>query len=185
MEFKAYSAKSKAVRALTSKGFAAEEIEHLVCCEAGKWGFKVDAQGNPVNKEESEEKDGDLFTAEVTTVQETSAEVVEQAPKINRALAGLVVAPVAPVVASKKKVSADKPEKEQRPTQNGLTQPALGTDCRKIWDALDAYQAKNGKPATAKVSREMAVDLDVNEFTMRTQYSRWRKFHNITGRVTE
>jgi len=68
-------------------------------------------------------------------------------------------------------------------SQNGVTRPAKGTKTGQVWDAADAIStSKNGQPATiAEVKEKLAGS--VNDATTRTQYSRWRNYHGIKGRL--
>lgn len=85
-----------------------------------------------------------------------------------------VLVPVKPA----KNIKADKL------TKNGITRPASGTTTGGIWDVADEISlSHNGHPATIAEVRSHAKMLQVNDHTIKTQYSRWRQFHGIKGRV--
>jgi hypothetical protein len=65
-----------------------------------------------------------------------------------------------------------------RENKNGITRPADGTLCAKVWGVLDKLHAK-GEPATPTPALEALKDKKVAEATVRTQYSRWRKFNGL------
>lgn len=71
---------------------------------------------------------------------------------------------------------------KNRPEQNGMKYPSAGTKTRVIWDLCDAMAKELGRPLKISELRER-VAQGTNENMMKSQYSYWRKFHNITGRV--
>ena len=71
---------------------------------------------------------------------------------------------------------------KNRPEQNGMKYPSTGTKTRAIWDLCDAMTKELGRPLKISELRER-VAQGTNENMMKSQYSYWRKFHNITGRV--
>lgn len=71
---------------------------------------------------------------------------------------------------------------KNRPEQNGMKYPSTGTKTRVIWDLCDAMTKELGRPLKISELRER-VAQGTNENMMKSQYSYWRKFHNITGRV--
>lgn len=71
---------------------------------------------------------------------------------------------------------------KNRPEQNGMKYPSAGTKTRVIWDLCDAMTKELGRPLKISELRER-VAQGTNENMMKSQYSYWRKFHNITGRV--
>ena len=71
---------------------------------------------------------------------------------------------------------------KNRPEQNGMKYPSSGTKTRVIWDLCDAMTKELGRPLKISELRER-VAQGTNENMMKSQYSYWRKFHNITGRV--
>lgn len=83
-----------------------------------------------------------------------------------------------PVAAVKQTKSANK---QQR---NGITRPAAGTVTGNIWDVADGISvSQNGAPAQIAQVKQHASLKDVNDHTIKTQYSRWRQFHGIKGRL--
>lgn len=71
---------------------------------------------------------------------------------------------------------------KNRPEQNGMKYPSAGTKTRVIWDLCDAITKELGRPLKISELRER-VAQGTNENMMKSQYSYWRKFHNITGRI--
>ena len=71
---------------------------------------------------------------------------------------------------------------KNRPEQNGMKYPSAGTKTRVIWDLCDAMTKELGRPLKISELRER-VAQGTNENMMKSQYSYWRKFHNITGRI--
>ena len=71
---------------------------------------------------------------------------------------------------------------KNRPEQNGMKYPSAGTKTRVIWDLCDAMTKELGRPLKISELRER-VAQGTNENMMKSQYTYWRKFHNITGRI--
>lgn len=82
-------------------------------------------------------------------------------------------APAAPRVAKRN----DEPQEEQ----NGVKRPRAGSVCRRVWDIADKLSKKAPVPFSALAEVTNAEGL--NESNARAEYSRWRKFHGITGRI--
>lgn len=69
------------------------------------------------------------------------------------------------------------------PEKNGVREPRPGTNSANIWQlATSMSEAQNETVAVGDLI-EAAKELGYNEATVKTQYARWRKFHDITGRV--
>lgn len=67
---------------------------------------------------------------------------------------------------------------------NGITKPAEGTVTGSVWAAANAISiAQSGAPATISQVKAHATMHGVNEHTIKTQYSRWRQFNGIKGRL--
>ena len=81
----------------------------------------------------------------------------------------------APVVV---KVKADKLQR------NGITRPGANTVCGKIWAAADAISAsQGGAPATIASLKAHSATQGINDHTIKTQYSRWRHYNGVAGRL--
>lgn len=76
-----------------------------------------------------------------------------------------------------------KPAKADKLVRNGITHPAAGTLCAKVWDAADEISKKTHTIAAAAAVREHPLTAGINEATIKTQYARWRQFHGVTGRL--
>ena len=74
---------------------------------------------------------------------------------------------------------------KNRESCNGITRPTEGGKCAIIWDICDSLTAKRGSPVPSKPVKEACLKEYINEFTIRTQYARWRKFNGITGRIVD
>lgn len=80
---------------------------------------------------------------------------------------------------AKKPAAADKAAGPARDHQNGIPRPTEGTLCGKVWDVLDKLHAK-GEPATPTPAFEALKSEKIAAATVRTQYSRWRKYTGLT-----
>lgn len=67
---------------------------------------------------------------------------------------------------------------------NGITRPATGTTTGNVWAAADAISAsQGGSPAQVSQVKAHPLMQGVNDHTVKTQYSRWRQFNGIKGRI--
>lgn len=184
VEFRAYSAKSKAVRALNGKG--CEPTEDYLKQENNKWGFYVDEEGNALRIKEAiialcngaVRDDGD----EVKVHEEQPAVKPVEVPKFvenNSAFAAMVnqqlAAPVAAVVPEKRAMQKERPE------ANGVKRPGDATLCGQIWAFLDA-NSQPGNPCPVSKAKSEAERQQWDSTTIVVQYYRWRKFNGISGR---
>jgi len=76
-----------------------------------------------------------------------------------------------------KPTKSPKPAAPARNSRNGVTQPAEGTSCRAVWDAIDTL-IKQGKKITLEAVRELAGDK-MADATIRTQRQRHKAFHGL------
>lgn len=67
----------------------------------------------------------------------------------------------------------------KRTSKNGIIQPAEGTSCRAVWDAIDTLIAQ-GKKITLEAVRELAGDK-MADATIRTQRHRHKAHHALTA----
>lgn len=74
-------------------------------------------------------------------------------------------------------------EAQRMPEQNGIRRPKPETLCGQAWSVFDAVSAETGAPATIARSLEIGREQGLNEGNVKTEFARWRKFHNITGRA--
>lgn len=70
------------------------------------------------------------------------------------------------------------------PEQNGVRRPKPDTLCGKAWAIFDTVSTKNGSPASIGESMDIAKAQGLNEANVRAEYARWRKFYNLSGRIT-
>lgn len=91
--------------------------------------------------------------------------------------------------AAEDKKAADKAAAEeakkvnQQPEQNGIRRPKPDGMCGKAWTIFGSISQKNGSPASIGEALPVASAQGINDATTRTQYARWRKFYNISGRI--
>lgn len=74
-------------------------------------------------------------------------------------------------------------EANRMPEQNGVRRPQPETSCGKAWALMDQISAKLGQPAPISHVLAIAGRHGLNTDTVKTQYARWKKFNNVTGRV--
>ena len=67
--------------------------------------------------------------------------------------------------------------------QNGIARPGEGTVSGRIWATADKISFDTKTVAPIAVLRDHPNLADVNEATLKTQYARWRQFHDISGRL--
>ncbi len=70
------------------------------------------------------------------------------------------------------------------PKQNDIRRPKPLTLCGRAWAIMDKVTADLEQPAPISVVLELAREQNLNEGNVRAEYARWRKFNNITGRIT-
>ena len=118
---------------------------------------KVDASSNFVSDATAEPASNNAaFAAELEALKakfNVNAEVVVKAPKATKVM------------------------------QNGVTRPAEGTQCGKIWALADEISRIQHTVAAVASVREHSSMKEVNDHTIKTQYAKWRKFHGISGRL--
>lgn len=87
-------------------------------------------------------------------------------------------APKKPLAKPSKAVATTEPVATQkRAHQNGISQPAEGTSCRAVWDAIDKLLAQD-KRITLEAVREIAGDK-MADATIRTQRQRHRTYNGL------
>ncbi len=90
-------------------------------------------------------------------------------------------------VAEKEAAKAEKAaarEASKMPEQNGVRRPRVNTTCAKVWDHADNLSRSFGQPTPIKDLLEACRAEGINDSTIKTQYSRWRSFNGVAGRVT-
>lgn len=89
--------------------------------------------------------------------------------------------------AATKKAPAKRTTGEAQEERNGVKRPKPGGNTAQVWDACDALYAKKGACPTFKEVDEYVEkkNADIPTATRRSNYAVWRKFHGITGRVSE
>lgn len=205
--FKAYSAKSKAKRALLAKIADANPDLYLFLGANGdemQWGFDTDEQGNPVLASAGEASP----TLEQPTAHPacsggalvTTAEPSEPASEDEPAWEGLDEPKAAPNpwaqltgshtvpesarnVQKGPRVAQESKIEKNRPEQNGVKRPSEGTICRHIWDTMQV-RLDGGDMPTLPQAREQLRDREgLDNTTVTVQYYRWRKYNGIKGRT--
>ena len=62
-------------------------------------------------------------------------------------------------------------------TKQGINAPRPGTMAKQIWDLSDELSIKHGRQVTSEEMVVAATAKDWNIGNVKTEYSRWRKFH--------
>lgn len=66
--------------------------------------------------------------------------------------------------------------------QNGFTEPREGTLTRKVWDAATRISEEHNRPAMMdEVIKACGNSPKLS--TIQTQYSRWKSFHGLEGKL--
>ncbi len=83
--------------------------------------------------------------------------------------------------AAKAKAEAD----AKRPEQNGVKKPAEGSKALEIWDTADKLTFGKGSPVSLKELTDAMAEKGYSASTVFSEYGKWRKFNNITGRIED
>ena len=75
-------------------------------------------------------------------------------------------------------------EANRMPEQNGIRRPKPGTVCGRTWGAADTLSAEMKQPVPIANLLEATRLEGFNDGNTKAEYARWRKFNNVTGRVT-
>lgn len=81
------------------------------------------------------------------------------------------------------KAKADKAAAADKDAKNGITRPADGTKCGRIWTAADQISASQHTIAAIAVVKHHELVKGIPEATIKTQYARWRQYNGIKGRL--
>lgn len=73
---------------------------------------------------------------------------------------------------------------ETRPEQNGVRQPKPESDCGRVWALANELSEALGSPIPVSGLVLTGEKMGLNASTLKTQYSLWRKFHGIKGRIS-
>jgi hypothetical protein len=77
-----------------------------------------------------------------------------------------------------------KAPKADKLQSNGITRPGPGTITGKVWAAADAITAQqNGVVAAIASVKAHPLTHNINDHTIKTQYSRWRQYNGVKGRL--
>lgn len=71
----------------------------------------------------------------------------------------------------------------EQPEQNGVRRPKPETLCGQAWAVFDELSQKLGAPCAIADALKAAGERGLNEGNVKAEYSRWRKFFGVTGRV--
>ena len=78
---------------------------------------------------------------------------------------------------------AEERKANRPPTANGVTRPKPSTRCGRIWAACETLTEEAGDTVALCVVVKAMQAEGYNLATIKTQYSRWRKFIGVTGRI--
>jgi hypothetical protein len=70
-----------------------------------------------------------------------------------------------------------------QPVQNDVRRPLPGSACGNAWALMDELSRTLGAPVAIGDLMAVAAELKMNDNTVRSSYSQWRKFNGVTGRV--
>lgn len=112
--------------------------------------------------------------------EKAAAKAAKEAEKEAKALA-LANAKAAKEAEKAAKQAAKQTEKQ--PEQNGIVRPKPNTACGKAWAIMDSLSMKAGSATPIAPVLEVAKTEGLNEGNVKCEYSRWRKFHGVTGRI--
>lgn len=85
--------------------------------------------------------------------------------------------------ATGKAKAADKAPAADKDAKNGITRPADGTKCGRIWAAADQISASQHSIAAIAVVKHHELVKNIPDATIKTQYARWRQYNGIKGRL--
>lgn len=141
---------------------------------------KAAAEKAAADKKKADEK----AAAEAKKAQEKAAKEAEKKAKAD-AKAQEKAKREADAKAKADKKAADKAAKEaaKQPKQNDITRPAPDTKTGTVWKLADELSKKRGSPVAIADLMTAGQAAGINDATIRTQYARWRKFHEVAGRV--
>lgn len=74
---------------------------------------------------------------------------------------------------------------DERNRKNGVTMPQAGSKTRRVWDIATGLSEKFNRPATREEVLKACEDEGISEGTRETQYSHWKRFHGLLGRVVK
>lgn len=167
--FKGYSEKSKAKRALVTMGLNVDEFMTEV---EGKWGFYV-VDGKPTASLPPlvQVAPAAKYNATSPAFEAISSEEKVACP----VAAGPVATTEAPATGKGIKIEKNREER------NGVKRPSTGGMCRAVWDLLDEVREMGIMP-TAKHVKTLATEHRWNQNNASIEFYQWRKFHGIRGR---
>lgn len=86
--------------------------------------------------------------------------------------------------AEEKARKAAEREANRMPEQNGIRRPKPNTKCGRTWAIADELSEKFQQPTPIKELLEACEAEGLNPGNVKAEYARWRKFYNITGRIS-
>lgn len=201
--FKSNSSKSNAKRFLVQTAKVADFEKYLTQDGDGAWGTYLNDDGRPVTSEEvrlhMENKIAALAAEVNAATSSPEPEQEEEAPAAPAPSPNAFSAfAMAQLTAPSNNVQAAEPAKDKRQqaastgvkieknreTRNNVTRPSAGTTCATVWDLCGEMTASKGSTVALSELVEEAIKRQINQFTARTQYARWRAFNGIKDRVT-
>ena len=162
-EAKAYLAKCKT--AANVEGATAADVEALTAAETAVEGYKTTAESQKATFAEARKALSEakkVLKAEGVALRKTERE----SKKLNE------------IAAANARKELDK-----MPTRNGMRRPKPGTKTGRIWEIADNISGEIKAPASRAAVLEVAKEEGANLSMAVSQYSYWRKFNGVTGRV--
>lgn len=163
----------------------------------GAWGVWLDAAKQPVMSATvvaAAQAVADTAVAQATTAVEAANALAEEndvAPSLAASafgafalgqLTGTATTDTGRSTGTKSNSTGLKIEKN-RTEQNGVTRPSTGTVCDNVWNLCDHMTKALGKTVGLSALVDAAKLQNINQFTARTQYARWRAFMGLKGRL--
>jgi len=68
-----------------------------------------------------------------------------------------------------------------KPRRGKVIRPGAGTMTGTVWDIADRLSNLPGKPAKRRDVLAACKRANIQEVTASNQFTRWRKFHGVTG----
>ena len=169
-------------------------VEMYLTQHEDAWGVWLDAAKQPVTFSTvlaAAEAIADAASAEAVAAQQAAAKLAEEQdkPPAMDAFAAFALGQLtgtgstAPAPAGKAATSTGLKIEKNRAEQNGVIRPSAGTVCDKVWNLCASMSASLGKTVSLSALVAAAQLQNINQFTARTQYARWRKFIGATGRL--
>lgn len=79
----------------------------------------------------------------------------------------------------------NKMSNDEKQIKNGVTMPRAGSKTRAVWDTATKISEKENRPATREEVLSACMENGIAKATAATQYSHWKKYYGLTGRIVD